>query len=164
MSIRSSAGRVITKYVTRLRKAYWAFRLGSLGQGSNIYPAVQIYTPSHVRIGNNVTINSFVHIWGTGGVEIGDDSLIAAHTVITSQSHSASALADGKLYRETLDLAPVKIGRNVWIGSNVTILPGIEIGDNAVIAAGAVVARSVLSDTLVAGVPAGFKRSLSKPS
>lgn len=162
MAIRYLAGRTITRVSTSLRRAYWSFRLGSFGSGANIYPSVQIYVPKRVRIGNNVVLNGFVHIRGAGGVEIGDDSLIAAHTVITSQTHAANALANARLYRETLEFHPVKIGSNVWIGSNVTILPGIEIGNNAIVAAGAVVTKSVPADTLVAGVPARCIRSLPR--
>jgi acetyltransferase-like isoleucine patch superfamily enzyme len=162
MAFRSLAGRTFCRALAYLRRAYWSLRLGALGAGSRIYPAVQIHAPSRVRLGDNVVINGFVHIWGAGGVEIGDDSLIAAHTVITSQTHAVGAVSDGRLYRETLELHPVRLGRNVWIGSNVTILPGVEIGDNSIVAAGAVVTKSVPSDTLVAGVPARPIRSLSR--
>lgn len=161
MSIRSLTGRIIHRLSVAWRRAYWSRRLGSFGIGASIYPTVQIYAPKHVHLGRNAVINGFVHIWGAGGVEIGDDSLIAAHTVITSQTHTVDALRTGKLYRETLELSPVKIGTNVWIGSNVTILPGVDIGDNVIVAAGAVVTQSVPPDTLVAGVPARQIRGLS---
>lgn len=160
MIFRSLAGRMFHRLSIFLRGAYWSRRLGSFGAGARVYPTVQIYKPKNVHLGRNAVINGFVHIWGAGGVEIGDNSLIAAHTVITSQTHTADALRTGRLYRETLELKPVKIGTNVWIGSNVTILPGIDIGDNVIVAAGAVVTKSVPSDTLVAGVPARHIKSL----
>lgn len=160
MTIRSFVGWFINRICTSCRRAYWSRRLGSFGINANIYPSVQIYSPKHVRVGRNAVINGFVHIWGAGGVEIGDDSLIAAHTVITSQTHTVHALRDGQLYRDTLEVRPVRIGANVWIGSNVTILPGIEIGDNSIVAAGAVVTKSVPSNILVAGVPARPVKSL----
>jgi galactoside O-acetyltransferase len=108
-----------------------------------------------------VVINAFVHIWGSGGVELGDDTLVAAHCTITSQTHAADALRRGKLYRDTNLTASVKIGSNVWIGSGAIILPGVTIGDDSIVAAGAVVRSDVPSGVLVAGVPARVVRSLA---
>lgn len=62
--------------------------------------------------------------------------------------------------RKTTYPAPIVLGRNVWVGSNATILQGVTIGDNAVIAAGAVVTRDVEADTVVGGAPARFIRSI----
>ena len=56
--------------------------------------------------------------------------------------------------------APIVLGRNVWVGSNSTILQGVTIGDNAVIAAGAVVTKDVAPDTIVGGVPARYIRHI----
>jgi maltose O-acetyltransferase len=111
-------------------------------------------------IGERVVVGDLVHLWCSGGVRIGDDTLVAAHTVISSQGHDVSAFAQGRLYRQTHQHAQVVIGRNVWIASNVTIGPGVSIGDNCVIAAGAVVLRSVPAHSLVAGVPAKVVRAL----
>ncbi len=62
--------------------------------------------------------------------------------------------------RNGITMAPVVIGNNVWIGAAATILPGVSIGDNAVIAAGAVVSRNVPADTMAAGVPARVLKQL----
>lgn len=145
------------------RRIYWSVRLDAVGEGSRVYPHARIYRASQVRIGRNVVINDFVHIWGGGGVEIGDDTLVAAHCTITSQTHATDALAHGLLYRETNQHAPVAIGRNVWIGSGAIVLPGITIGDNSIVAAGAVVTSDVPRDVLVAGVPARIVRPLAQP-
>jgi maltose O-acetyltransferase len=158
--VRSWLGRSMSRTFYICRQFYWSQRLGFLGSDANIYPSVQIYVPSRVRLGDNVVINGFVHIWGGGGVEVGDNTLIAAHTVITSQTHASDALKYGRHYKDTLELSAVIIGANVWIGSNVTVLPGVQIGDNAIIAAGAVVTKSVPANSLVAGVPAKHVRSL----
>jgi acetyltransferase-like isoleucine patch superfamily enzyme len=131
-----------------------------MGQESAIASTVRIYVPGMVRLGRDVHLNDFVHIWGGGGVILGDHVLVASHVVITSQSHDVNALASGLLYRETDDLRPVIVGRNVWIGSGACILPGVAIGDDSVIAAGSVVTRSVPARTLVMGVPARVVRQL----
>jgi acetyltransferase-like isoleucine patch superfamily enzyme len=113
-------------------------------------------------LGNRVTINDFVHIWGGGGVEIGDDSMIASHCAIVSQTHDADALQKGKKYRETMvTMGPVIIGKNVWIGASAVILTGVRIGDHAIIGAGAVVTRDIPSRTIVAGSPARKLRDLN---
>jgi maltose O-acetyltransferase len=139
---------------------YWKSRLDLFGKNAKIYSTAKIYAPSKVRIGANSVVNDFVHIWGAGGVVIGENSMIASHTVITSQSHSINALATGELYRDTNELAPVCIGDNVWIASNVSILPGVSIGDGAVVGAGSVVTRDIPARTLAVGVPALLKRKL----
>lgn len=140
--------------------AVWSRLLGDLGAGTRISPTVRIYRPRRVFVGRTTSINDFVHIWGGGGVRIGSDCLIAAHTVITSQSHDSNALSKGVLYRQTSVARPVAIGDNVWIGSNAVILPGVAIGDGAIIGAGAVVTKDVPSRALVIGVPARVARML----
>ena len=136
-------------------------KLGQAGSGCLIYPTARIYNGRFVRLGSNVTINDFVHIWGLGGVSIGDDSMIASHCAIISQTHDVAAYAKGLKYRDTLDASKaVHIGRNVWIGAGSIVLPGVTIGDDSVVAAGAVVTRDVAARTLVAGVPANLIRSL----
>ncbi len=97
---------------------------------------------------------------GRGGVEIGDNVMIASHTVITSLTHDPNA----EIYRKTLIKKKVIIKNNVWIGAGAIILPGVTIGDGAVIAAGSVVTKDVPSKTIVAGVPAKPIRFLNKKS
>jgi acetyltransferase-like isoleucine patch superfamily enzyme len=109
----------------------------------------------HLRVGDKVSFNAFVHIWAQGGVTIGDSTLIASHVAITSLTHGTGSA----LYSETLVSKPVEIGRNVWIGAHAVILPGVRIGDGAIIGAGAVVNRDVASGDVVAGVPAASIRS-----
>ncbi|RYE42816.1 MAG: acyltransferase [Hyphomicrobiales bacterium] len=138
----------------------WSLKLAGMGRGSKISSRCVIYRASRVSLGEHVSLNDFVHIWGAGGVQIGDHSLVAAHVTLTSQSHDAAALAKGKLYRETTDDAPIVVGRNVWICSNATVLPGVTIGDGSIVAAGAVVTKDVPPGVLVAGVPARLVRKL----
>jgi acetyltransferase-like isoleucine patch superfamily enzyme len=134
--------------------------LGHIGIGSRLTKTVKIYAGRTVHIGNRTVLNDFVHIWGAGGVTIGDDCLVAAHVVITSQSHDVSAARRGALYSQTTANQPVVIGDNVWIGSNATVLPGVTIGAGAVIGAGSVVTRDVKAYHLALGVPARTIRTL----
>jgi acetyltransferase-like isoleucine patch superfamily enzyme len=125
-------------------------QLEACGTGVSFQWPVVINGADHVRLGDRVSINAFVHIWGSGGVAIGDDSLIASHVAITSLTHDPKAAA----FSQTLISRPVSIGRNVWIGSHAVILPGVTIGDSAVVGAGAVVTRDVAAGSVVTGVPA----------
>ena len=104
----------------------------------------------HLVVGDDVSINAFVHIWAQGGVTIGDSTLIASHVAITSLSHDKRA----PRFSDSLVSKPVAIGSNVWIGAHAVILPGVSLGDGAIVAAGAVVTGDVPSGDIVAGVPA----------
>ena len=106
-----------------------------------------------IHIARRVWLGPYVVIYGQGGVEIGEQTLISMHCTILSSNHGVPPL--GKLIRDTPDeLRPTKIGRDVWIGASAVILGGVSIGDGAVIAAGAVVNRDVEAGAVVAGVPA----------
>ncbi|HEY1765707.1 MAG TPA: acyltransferase [Opitutaceae bacterium] len=125
-------------------------RFASCGSRVSIQWPVVINGADKLAVGDDVSINAFVHIWAEGGVTIGASSLIASHVAITSLTHAAGAGRFG----ETLVKRPVRIGTNVWIGSHAVILPGVTIGDNAVVGAGAVVTKDVAAGAVVAGVPA----------
>jgi maltose O-acetyltransferase len=119
-------------------------------------PDVSIDLPSVIRggealrIGARVSINAFVHIWAQGGLTIGDDTLIASHAAITTLTHDKNAAR----FRDTLLKKPIRIGTNVWIGTHAVIMPGVTIGDHAIIGAGAVVTHDVAAHTTVVGLPA----------
>lgn len=110
-----------------------------------------------VRLGNRVEINNFSIVNGTGGVDIGDDTLIGPGVRIISYQHRH---ARGKTIREqAVDAKPIHIGCDCWLGANSVILAGVSIGDGAVIAAGAVVREDVPAYTIAAGVPASIKKA-----
>ena len=108
---------------------------------------------SGIVIGNRVSLNYGVYMDGSGGIEIGDDTMLAPNVVIISSSHHYHDL-DALISQSGKTFTPVKIGKNVWIGSNVTILAGAEIGDGAIIGAGAVVRGTIPPNTVAGGVPA----------
>ncbi len=103
----------------------------------------------NIRFGRNVFVNSGCSFQDHAGIEIGDGTLIGHQVVIATLNHVAD------LARRA-DMIPkgVRIGKNVWIGAHATVLPGVNIGDDAIIAAGAVVTKDVEAGSVVGGVPA----------
>lgn len=106
-----------------------------------------------IRIARRVWLGPYVVIYGHGGVEIGEQTLVSMHCAILSSNHAIPAM--GTLVRDMADeLLPTRIGRDVWIGANAVILGGVTVGDGAVVAAGTVVTKNVEAGVIVAGVPA----------
>ena len=94
-------------------------------------------------------INACCNFQDHGGVFIGDRCQIGHNVVFATLNHGLRPEE-----RRTMTPAPIVLGKNVWVGSNSTILQGVTIGDNAVVAAGAVVTKDVAPNTVVGGVPA----------
>ena len=113
----------------------------------------------NIHIGDHVFINAGCSFQDQGGITIGNGCLIGHHTVIATLNHGIRLTE-----RADLHPAPVIIGDGVWIGSNVTILPGVTIGDGSIAAAGAVVTRDVPPYTIVGGVPARAIRQIENVS
>ena len=107
-----------------------------------------------MRFGEHVFINHSFTAMSVGGIWLGDRVQIGPHVTIVTDNHDFSN-------RSVLICKPVKIGNDVWIGANVTILPGVTVGENAVIAAGAVVTKDVPANSIVGGNPAKVIRTLS---
>lgn len=106
-----------------------------------------------INISENTFLGEYVCIYGHGGVDVGQNTLIAMHTCIVSSNHTVPNKST--LIRSQGDiLLPVKIGNDVWIGAGAKILGGITIGDGCVIAAGAVVTKSLPPYAIAMGVPA----------
>lgn len=107
----------------------------------------------NLRFGERVFLNSGCRFQDQGGIDIGDGALIGHNAVITTLDHDLDPAR-----RADMHPAPVRIGRGTWLGANVTVLPGVTIGDGAVIGAGSVVTKDVAPNTLVVGVPAHHVR------
>lgn len=118
--------------------------------GLKVQHPLVIEHPENVEIGRGVTIAAFLHIWGGGGVKIGDRVMIGSHVAIASETHDPEVHP----MNETFVRAPIRIEDDVWIGTHSVILPGVIVGKGAVIGAGAIVTRDVPPLTVVAGVPA----------
>ena len=110
----------------------------------------------NITVGKNVFINACCHFQDQGGITLGDNCLVGHNVVFATLNHGFAPEE-----RQSMLPAPIVVGRNVWIGSNSTILQGVTIGDNSIIAAGSVVTKDVLANAIVAGVPARFIRSIS---
>ncbi|MBR1885984.1 MAG: sugar O-acetyltransferase [Schwartzia sp.] len=130
---------------------------GSAGESPAVLPVFHCDNGKNIHVGDNFFANYNVTILDNREVFIGDNVLIGPHTLIATVSHPLSPAARRK--RRAI-AKPVRIGNDVWIGGNATILPGVTIGNNVVIAAGAVVTKDVPDNTLVAGVPAKKIREL----
>ncbi len=121
----------------------------------NMFPPFYTDCGVNIHIGKNVFFNSGCRFQDQGGIYIGDNALIGHNVVLATINHDLTPE-----HRNTNLPAPIHIGNNVWIGANATVLPGVTIGDNAVIAAGAVVTRDVAANTVVGGVPAKLIRKI----
>jgi acetyltransferase-like isoleucine patch superfamily enzyme len=119
-----------------------------LGQGSILHAY-----GGGISLGKNVFVGPYAVIYGHGGVEIGDDTLISMHCRILSSNHTVPPA--GTTIRSQPDiLLPTKIGRDVWLGAGVTVLGGVNIGDGCIIGAGAVVTKDVPPGCIALGIPA----------
>lgn len=114
-----------------------------------VFPPFYTDFGKNIHLGKNVFINCDCKFQDQGGIYIGNDVLIGHNVVLATLNHEENPEKRGNLCP-----SPIKIGNKVWIGSNATILPGVTIGDGAIIAAGAVVTKDVSEKTVVGGVPA----------
>jgi len=125
--------------------------LGNVGEKVWIGKTFSCDNGKNIFIGNNFTGNFNLTILDIRPVHIGNNVMIGPNTMITTVGHPLSPAKR----REHIAIAdPVNIGDDVWIGGNATILPGVTIGNNVVVAAGAVVNRDVPDNCVVGGVPA----------
>lgn len=121
-----------------------------------LVPPIRVDHGVNLRVGRNVFINHGCTMSDIGGIDIGDDVLIAPNASLLSSGHPVEPFE--RTHRVTA--APIVIERNVWIGASATVLQGVIIGADSVVAAGAVVACDVPPSTLVAGVPASVTKRL----
>ena len=121
----------------------------TLDESSSILPPFYIDYGKNVTIGKNVWIQQCCTFFDRGGITIGDDVFIAPKVNLITLNHVMNP------YERSSTIAkPIKIGNRVWIGIAATVMPGVTVGDNSIIAAGAVVTKDVPPNCIVAGVPA----------
>ncbi len=129
-----------------------------IDESFRLFPPFYTDFGKNIAIGRDVFINSGCHFQDQGGITIGDGALIGHNVVLATINHDLDPRHGRRNH-----YAPIRIGAHVWIGSNATILPGVTIGDWAVVAAGAVVTRDVPPLAIVGGVPARVIRTIENP-
>ena len=129
--------------------------------GTKIDESTTVFTPlyinygKHTKIGKNVFINFDCTFLDLGGIIIEDGVLIAPKVSLLTEGHPTS-VED----RHSLIPKPIHIKKNAWIGANATILQGVTIGENSIVAAGAVVSSNVPDNTVVGGIPAKIIKTI----
>lgn len=163
-------------------------RFGAFGEGACLtWPQGSVYNERYIRVGAGTIVGPYVnlavgmapgqvmasdpvitigartligrgsHIIGHWSIEIGDDIQTGPYVYITDQNHSYRDPVE-PVGRQWPVEAPVRIGSGCWLGANVVVLPGADIGEHVVVAAGAVVRGVVPHHSVVAGVPARVVR------
>jgi len=136
-------------------------RLGAIF-GTPIDDSTTIFVPfftnfgAFIKIGKNVFINHACTFLDMGGITIEDNVLVGPKVNLITENHPMEPEN-----RKSLVCSPILIKRNAWIGAAATILPGVTIGENAIVAAGAVVTKDVPANKIVAGVPAKIIKNLN---
>jgi acetyltransferase-like isoleucine patch superfamily enzyme len=129
--------------------------------GTEIDESIAVFTPlyinygKHTKIGKNVFINFDCTFLDLGGITIEDNVLIAPKVSLLSEGHPLEPET-----RHALVPKPIHIKKNAWIGAGATILQGVTIGENAVVASGAVVSKDVPDNVIVGGIPAKIIKTI----
>lgn len=126
-----------------------------IDSSTTVFPPFHTNFGRHISLGKHIFINHACSFLDLGGISIEDGVMIGPRVNIISEDHPVAPVQ-----RKTLLPGRVLVKQNAWIGAAATLMPGITIGENSVIAAGAVVTKDVPPDVVVAGVPARTIREL----
>ena len=126
-----------------------------IDSSTTVFPPFYTNFGRFISLGRNIFINHACSFLDIGGITIEDDVQIGPRVNLTSENHPLDPTD-----RKTVIPKAVVIKRNAWIGAGATILPGVTVGENAIVAAGAVVSRDVPANTVVAGIPAKVVKAL----
>jgi acetyltransferase-like isoleucine patch superfamily enzyme len=126
-----------------------------IDESTAVFPPLYINVGKHLKIGKNVFINFDCTFLALGGITIEDNVFIAPKVSLLSEGHPISPED-----RHSLIPGHIHIKRNAWIGANATILPGVTIGENSIVAAGAIVSKDVPDNVIVAGIPAKIVKTI----
>lgn len=127
-----------------------------IDKNTTVFTPLYINYGKHLSIGKNVFINFDCTFLALGGITIEDNVLIAPKVSLLSEGHPVPSNQ-----RHSLVPGHIHIKKNAWIGANATILSGVTIGQNSIVAAGAVVSKNVPDNTIVGGIPAKFIKTIS---
>ncbi|MDE2061256.1 MAG: sugar O-acetyltransferase [Bradyrhizobium sp.] len=124
--------------------------------GFRLIPPFYTAGGDEIRLGRNVFVNQNCTFYDLGGLDIGDDVMIGPNVSLITAGHPLEPLQR----RAATIGKPILIERNVWIAAGATVIGGVTVGENSVVAAGSVVTRNVAPNTLVGGNPARVIRSI----
>ena len=126
---------------------------GTQGTGTFITPPMFIDCASQVHLGNNVYINHNLTMMSLGSITIDDGVMIGPGTALLTVNHEPKDI-------RVVMTKPIHIKKNAWIGGFVRILPGVTIGENAIVGTGSIVTKDVPDNTVVVGVPAKIIKTI----
>jgi acetyltransferase-like isoleucine patch superfamily enzyme len=138
---------------SRLKSQFMRWRGARVGRGVKIWRDVWVDDYRKLTIGDDVSIGKSAMLQCIGGVSIGHRVMIAHGSQIISAGHHIPQPGE-PMRTSGLEIAPVVIEDDAWIGAGAIVLPGVTVGTGAVVAAGAVVTKSVQPNTIVGGIPA----------
>ena len=142
------------------RRDFLKKMLGSVGENVDIENTFNCDNGKNIFIGDNFIGNYNLTILDVKEVHIGNDVMIGPNTTITTVGHPINPNGRRKRLAQASE---IRIGNDVWIGANVCILPGVNIGNNVIIGAGAVVNRDIEDNSMAVGVPARIIEEIEKP-
>lgn len=129
----------------------YAEEVKSTGRGFTFNNPLYVVGLENIEVGDNVYVNSGAVILAYDKIVLGAGTIIGPSVMLTTANHDYSLTNDNM--RATLIKKPISIGKNCWIGGKVSVLPGVEIGDDCVIGAGSVVVRSIPANSVAVGNP-----------
>lgn len=138
------------RYLERATQAY--------GDGSVVGRGCRVLAPERLTIGAGVIVARDVTLDARGGLQLDDEALIGFESVLLTHTHRSDEVGVA-IQRQGMYSAPVRIGARAWLGMRVLVLPGVEIGEDAIVASGAIVSKSIPARAVAAGVPARVLRT-----
>ncbi|RZJ71970.1 acyltransferase [Flavobacterium sp.] len=138
-----------------------------LGNGVKIGSYSWVSCTSHfskygkgLKIGNNSAVGQFTEFGAAGGIEIGNDVIMGSYISFHSENHNFEDTSK-PIREQGVTSKGIKLGNNIWVGAKVTFLDGCEVGDNSVVAAGAVVTGIYPANSVIGGIPAKVLKTIS---
>jgi acetyltransferase-like isoleucine patch superfamily enzyme len=157
MAITAALNRLTFNDADEIRTAFSDLIGQKVDESFSLIPPFYATGGENIRVGRNVFINQNCTMYDLGGIDIADDVMIGPNVSLITSGHPI----EPSQRRAFVIAKPIVIGRSVWIAAGATIIGGVTVGDNSVIAAGSVVTKDVPQNALVGGNPARVIRSIS---